>query len=250
MVNPFEGYRVTSPYGWRRLSGVREFHSGIDLVKAHKAPIYSFTAGTVIYAGLGKSGTGLGNLGNVVVIRDKNGRGQLYAHLDRVAVKAGTNIKMGQFIGYQGATGRVTGSHLHYEVRKKTAPSYGWESDEENSTLEPTAYLRNFDSGTASAPNKKYIVKAGDTLSKIAQQFNTTVKIIQAANNISNPNFIRVGQVLTIPNAANPVYYTVKSGNILSGIARKCNTTVAELVRLNNITNVNVIQIGQKLRVK
>src|SRR5690606_29001204 len=119
-------------------------HAGIDLVKHHLAPIEAFTEGEVIFAGLGKTGTGLGNYGNVVLIKDKNSCGQLYAHLDSVKVKTGDEVKKGQVIGTQGATGRVTGSHLHYEVRKKTAPSYGWTSNKKESTINPVNYLKDY----------------------------------------------------------------------------------------------------------
>ncbi|MFD1705669.1 LysM peptidoglycan-binding domain-containing protein [Siminovitchia sediminis] len=246
----FSGYRISQSYGWKPFGSGLQFHQGIDLVKSHKSPVHAFTEGTVLYAGMGKTGTGLGNYGNVVFVKDKNGRGQLYAHLDSVAVKAGASIKKGQVIGYQGMTGQVTGSHLHYEVRKKTAPSYGWESDQVHSTLEPTAYLQNFYPQPAPATFTKYIVKAGDTLSQIANHYHTTVNILKAENNISNENLIRVGQVLRIPNAGNPVYYTVKSGDNLTEIAKNYYTTVNKLVSMNDIKNINLLQVGQKLRVK
>lgn len=142
----FSGYKITSPYGWRRhpVSGKNQFHAGIDLVKSHRAPIFAFTEGTVIFAGVGQKGSGLNGYGNVVVVKDKNGYAQLYAHLDQIAVKKGNAIQKGQLIGYQGKTGDATGSHLHYEVRTKISPLYGWENDREKSTVDPTVYLKNF----------------------------------------------------------------------------------------------------------
>ncbi|MFD1708401.1 M23 family metallopeptidase [Siminovitchia sediminis] len=139
----FSGYRVTSPYGWRidPITGGRKFHGGIDLVKAHQAPIYSFTEGSVLFAGRGKSGTGLGGYGNVVVIQDQKGSAHLYAHLEKAAVQKGRRIKKGTIIGFQGATGRVTGSHLHYEIRKTASPQYGWTTNPEQSTYNPEKYL-------------------------------------------------------------------------------------------------------------
>ncbi len=91
----FSGYKVSSPYGWRRnpINGNNQFHAGIDLVKSHRAPIYAFTEGTVIFAGVGQKGSGLNGYGNVVVVKDKNGYAQLYAHLDQIAVKKGTAIQ-------------------------------------------------------------------------------------------------------------------------------------------------------------
>src|SRR5699024_5017034 len=138
---PFKGYRQTSNYGYRDYRG-GQFHAGIDLSKHHNAPIQAFTAGTVAYAGKGKPGTGLGGYGNVVLIKDKNGYGQLYAHLNSVGVKTGQSVKKGQTIGAQGQTGDADGSHLHYEVRKSVSPSYGWTSNKKASTVDPTAYLK------------------------------------------------------------------------------------------------------------
>lgn len=246
MEHPFDGYQITSPYGWRRLGSTSAFHPGIDLVKAHQAPIYAFTGGTILYAGLGKAGTGLNNYGNVVVVKDRNGRAQLYAHLDRVAVKAGAAIGKGQLIGYQGNTGDATGSHLHYEIRKKTAPLFGWESNQVLSTVEPTAYLQNFSPEDDPVTMTKYTVKAGDTLYGIAQKFNTSVDRIRAANNMTNENLIIVGQVLNIPSTHAPVSYTVKTGDTLYSIAQKFNTSVDDIRTANNL-NSNLIQVGQVL---
>ncbi|WP_058308035.1 peptidoglycan-binding protein [Gracilibacillus massiliensis] len=146
----YQDYRITSSYGYRThpIRGSRDFHSGVDLAKSHRAPIKAFTRGTVIYSGFGKSGTGLGGYGNVVLIRDKNNRAQLYAHLDSTAVKKGQVVSQGQTIGYQGRTGFVTGSHLHFEVRKKVemAPPYGYRSDKRSSTVNPIHYLNQFSS--------------------------------------------------------------------------------------------------------
>ncbi|SHN36089.1 peptidoglycan-binding protein [Gracilibacillus kekensis] len=152
----YQGYRITSPYGYRThpIRGSRSFHAGIDLAKSHRAPIKSFTRGTVIFSGFGKSGTGLGGYGNVVLIRDRNNRAQLYAHLDSTVVNKGQFVSKGEIIGYQGKTGFVTGSHLHFEVRKKMefSPPYGYRSDTAASTVNPINYLNQF---TASEYLKK-----------------------------------------------------------------------------------------------
>lgn len=113
--------------------------------------------------------------------------------------------------------------------------------------------------GTSTTPNPPpattttYTVKAGDTLYAIAVRFNTTVAKIAAANNITNVNLLRIGQVLIIPGTsttpppATTVKYTVKAGDTLYGIAVKYNTTVAKIAAANNITNVNLIRVGQVL---
>ena len=101
-------------------------------------------------------------------------------------------------------------------------------------------------------------VEAGDTLTSIAKEFNTTVDKLVADNNIKNPNLIYVGQELVIKGGAKPVevvtnkstIYTVKKGDTLTSIAKKYNTTVSKLVADNNIKNPNLIYVGQKLVIK
>lgn len=95
----------------------------------------------------------------------------------------------------------------------------------------------------------KYTVKAGDTLYSIAKRYNVTVSAVAKANNITNYNLIRVGQVLIIPSKAPApsATYTVKAGDTLYSIARSYNTTVAKIAAANKITNVNAIRVGQVL---
>lgn len=95
-----------------------------------------------------------------------------------------------------------------------------------------------------------YIVQRGDTLSAIAQRYGTTVNEIVKLNNIKNPNLINVGQKLIIKQTTKAVYYIVKRGDTLYKIAQTYGTTVDKLVSLNNIKNPNLINVGQKLRVK
>lgn len=105
--------------------------------------------------------------------------------------------------------------------------------------------------------SQTYTVRSGDTLYSIALRFNTTVARLASANNISNTNLIRVGQVLIIPGTgrgstpppSSPVNYTVRSGDTLYSIARRYNTTVAQLASLNNISNPNLIRVGQVLTI-
>lgn len=97
-----------------------------------------------------------------------------------------------------------------------------------------------------------YIVKPGDTLSGIAGKYGTAVNNLVSLNNIADANKIYVGQVLTITNktnGSNYITYTVKSGDTLSGIAGKYNTTYQKLAKDNNISNPNIIYVGQVIKI-
>ena len=109
---------------------------------------------------------------------------------------------------------------------------------------------------TNNISSKTYYVKKGDTLYGIAKRYNTTVKAIAQASKIKNPNYIFVGQRLTIPVASSNnfesnslTFYTIRYGDTLYSIARRYNTTVAKLVRLNRIKNPNLIYAGNVIRI-
>ena len=100
--------------------------------------------------------------------------------------------------------------------------------------------------------NETYTVKSGDTLYGISNQFGVSVSELASLNGIKGSN-LQVGRVLKIPsksgtNPNNMFMYTVKSGDNLYTIAKKYNTTVDEIKKLNNLTNNN-LYIGQVLRI-
>lgn len=95
-----------------------------------------------------------------------------------------------------------------------------------------------------------YIVKSGDSLYRIARQFNTTVDTIKSFNNLTS-NTLQIGQQLLIPineieDESSTITYIVKSGDSLWSIAQRYNTTVNEIKSLNNLTSNN-LGIGQQL---
>lgn len=100
----------------------------------------------------------------------------------------------------------------------------------------------------------EYIVKTGDTLSAIAQKYNTTYQKIAKDNNIENPNLIYPNQKLKIYTnvlqGTNEIIYIVKKGDCLCNIAKKFNTTVEKIAKDNNITNVDFIYVNQKLIIR
>ena len=97
-----------------------------------------------------------------------------------------------------------------------------------------------------------YTVRPGDNLSSIAARYGTTYETLASYNDIENPNLIFPGQEIRIPvgyQETSARYYTIKPGDTLSGIALRFGTTVADLQRLNGISNPNLIYAGTTIRV-
>jgi murein DD-endopeptidase MepM/ murein hydrolase activator NlpD len=101
---------INSPYG-SRWGG---WHPGVDFAAHYGAPIHVVTDGTVIGAGYL---SGEGGYGQIVLVRHAGGFITAYAHMSKVLVHAGQRVHAGQTLGKVGATGHVTGPHLHFEVR-------------------------------------------------------------------------------------------------------------------------------------
>ncbi|MGX9133335.1 LysM peptidoglycan-binding domain-containing protein [Rummeliibacillus sp. JY-2-4R] len=109
---------------------------------------------------------------------------------------------------------------------------------------------------TASAATNTYTVKSGDTLSKIGAKYHTSYKNIMSWNNLKSST-IKVGQKLKIKSSktasktttTTTSTYTVKSGDTLSGIAKKYGVSYKTLMSWNNLKSTN-IRVGQKLKVK
>lgn len=104
---PVSGSSLSSSFGqrWGRS------HKGVDLVSGNRT-IKAADAGTVTFAGV-KSG-----YGNVVIVNHKNGYVTYYGHLKSISVSVGQRLGQGSKIGIMGSTGRSTGTHLHFEIRK------------------------------------------------------------------------------------------------------------------------------------
>jgi murein DD-endopeptidase MepM/ murein hydrolase activator NlpD len=88
-------------------------HRGLDIAAPIGTPIYASDGGTVISAGWNSGG-----YGQLIEIDHKNGYTTRYAHLNKISVKVGQEVPQGFRIGDMGTTGRSTGPHLHFEIRK------------------------------------------------------------------------------------------------------------------------------------
>lgn len=120
--------RVSSPYGMRTISGVREMHKGVDLVGSDKT-IVAPCDGKIGWAGEYNDKLRGGNTwewGKYIRIETEDGYKIYLCHMAAVAVKAGQAVKAGDVLGREGTTGKSTGSHCHFEVRyggKSTDPT-------------------------------------------------------------------------------------------------------------------------------
>lgn len=110
--------RVSSEFGPRThpVSGERHQHSGIDFAAPAGSPVRAAAAGTVSFAGE------RGAYGNLVIILHPDGAETYYAHQRDLSVRAGQAVSAGQMVGTVGSTGRSTGPHLHFELRRDGRP--------------------------------------------------------------------------------------------------------------------------------
>ncbi|MFI5796903.1 M23 family metallopeptidase [Streptomyces sp. NPDC051677] len=126
-VPPITGSYVSTGYHASSSLWSSGSHTGIDFHAATGTTVHAVGLGTVVEAGWG------GSYGNQVVIKMNDGTYTQYGHLSSISVSVGQQVTPGQQIGLSGATGNVTGPHLHFEAR--TTAEYG-------SDIDPVAYLR------------------------------------------------------------------------------------------------------------
>jgi len=112
-------FRITQPYGKRSWLYLGRMHKGVDYGCPVGTPVVACVGGVVTSLNWGRA------FGNSVIVdnaRLPNGSAGLwmgYMHLSKIKVKAGQKVRRGQIIGWSGATGNVTGPHLHIEVQKR-----------------------------------------------------------------------------------------------------------------------------------
>ncbi|MDD2530577.1 MAG: peptidoglycan DD-metalloendopeptidase family protein [Bacteroidales bacterium] len=200
---PCEGVRVSSRFGPRR----NRYHYGIDLSLRTGEPIKSMFDGKVRVA------KRAGAYGNLVVIEHDNQLETYYAHLSRINVAPGDEIKAGEVLGLGGNTGRSTGPHLHLEIRYQGAAI----------NPEDVIDFNNY----ALLNNELSLTK--DNFRHHSSKRNTNL----AKNNSSSKS----------------KYTKVRRGETLSSIAKRHGTTVSKLAKLNNIKG-SKIKAGQRLRVR
>lgn len=113
-TNPLVAMSLTSGYGTRNHPVLKRVlaHGGVDLKAKTGTKIMAAKSGVVAFAGR------MSGYGKIVIIKHDNGYETRYAHLSRISVKKGQKVSTKECIALSGATGRVTGPHLHFEIRK------------------------------------------------------------------------------------------------------------------------------------
>lgn len=129
---PFDGkIRITKLYGTPPPQGFHYAagkHSGMDMVAMDNKKVHAIARGVVTRSRYDRSGWG-----NYIVVRQQDGLFAIYCHLQERKVGEGAIVAEGQVLGVEGATGNVTGRHLHLELRKDYGNIY--------STINPADYL-------------------------------------------------------------------------------------------------------------
>lgn len=126
-------YKITSPFGPRNLNGDTRPHKGIDCVGIESRNIIAPTNGKIVSSQIiTDKNNPTWEWGNYVKMDDLNGFYLFFCHLSTRSVKAGQTVAKGQLIGIEGQTGYSFGSHLHFEVRRKS----------DNVSINPEEYFK------------------------------------------------------------------------------------------------------------
>lgn len=117
-VAPLKGYAINSAFGLRRLAGEAHArqHKGVDMAAPTGTSVFVACEGEVL-----RTGYDAGGYGRFIEVAHPNGMSTLYAHLSRIDVATGDRVSADERIGLVGSTGRSTGPHLHFEVRRNSA---------------------------------------------------------------------------------------------------------------------------------
>jgi len=205
---------VTSRYGWRR----GRAHKGIDIDLVTGDSLYT------MFDGIVRMSRYSSGHGRTVVVRHYNGLETVYAHLSEYGVKENDTLRKGQFIGKGGKSGNARGSHLHLVINYNGIsihPEYLFDFNETNQIKSNELWITkkwtqpiyhnskreskielliSEEEALASLIKQKsiYIVKSGDTLSRISKRNNVSITALCRTNTIKRNSVLKIGQKLVI----------------------------------------------------
>lgn len=261
-IFPYKG-RVISKFGYR---GGR-IHTGTDIKLNLNDEVYAAFDGVVRMA------KRYGGYGNIVVIRHYNGLESVYSHLNKIKVNVNQKVNAGDLIGLGGRTGRATTCHLHFEFRFLGNPFNAEKLlDFENFTLKTDTFV--IDKSTF-LKTKKFIYKKNkkgkkiriyiddstdDELININERRNvftytesnsdtSTFKVSEIELNKQNEEKVDKNSKKSRISTSVKNYRVVK-GDTLSKISKKFGISIAELCKLNNIKENDILNLGQNIRLR
>lgn len=219
--------KVTSPFGWRKhpTSGKKSHHNGVDFWKNGTVYNEAFADGKVIFAGpseLRKADGSVGGFGyHVMILHKIDGADyvSVYAHneKDSVKVKAGQQVTAGTVVGKMGASGDVTGKHLHFEIFK--GRKYKWSADGRG-FVEPVAFIKALIAKEAAIAEAPKPTPEPAVIPVMPPASVVDVKPVVAAP-------------VTAPAAPVRKSYRVQPGENYDSIAKKFKVSAAELKKIN-----------------
>ena len=248
-VMPIKGNYVTSHYGYRPQFG--RTHKGVDLRSAIGDTVYSAFSGRVRLTRFERGGYGF-----YVIVRHENGLETVYGHLSRFLVKPDQYVKAGQPIALSGNTGRSTGPHLHFETRfmgyainPEAIFDFGNRCTHTDSyTFSKSTYTKARDY----SPSKRYnqAKKSSAPEEKESASKKSSKKEQTVVASTKKEQTVASTKKSTKESRDNSrSTYQVREGDNLTKIAKKNGMTVAQLKKLNGLTDDNV-GAGKVLRVK
>jgi murein DD-endopeptidase MepM/ murein hydrolase activator NlpD len=229
-VMPISG-KVTSPYGPR----TRRFHYGTDLKLQTGDTVYAAFDGKIRVRSYERKG-----YGNYIVIRHPNGLETVYGHLSKTLVGIDETVQGGQAIALGGNTGRSTGPHLHFEFRFL------------GQAIDPSNII---DFSNFCTYDDYYVFeksRSGNSYFNI--DFYTKYKPLTGKNikyyaSIAKKNSQpKSSKSIPLDTDEQVKYHKIKRGDTLSTIARRYNTSVEKICRLNGIKKTTTLKIGKSLQ--
>ena len=221
-VCPHQG-KVFSKFGIRH----RRPHTGCDVPYPTGTPVYCAFDGRVRLAERHKG------YGNLVIVRHENGLETFYGHLSRIDVIAGQWVHAGDLLGLGGSTGRSSGPHLHFETRLRGhAFDPEWIVDFEHGVLRKNVFVLK---RSYLSPYNKYVPQSIDEEEEIYM----------------SEEQIKAEEERIAKERAAARYHTIRSGDTLSGLAKKYGTSVSKICSLNpGLKPTTILSLGRKVRVK